>query len=249
MPPVAFHCLVHLTSAETLQEKFPAIYNVKFSSPDSPEHYSLPQMIVWATVPYMVWQLAYHFLITVRRREKIAAGRPTSFTWLRKSYAKTWLGKIVLGLPEFLQEPAFMLIQYSYALVTMVPCPIWFWYRWASTIFLSSVFAWSIYNGATYYIDVFGNRFKKELEQLKQDVSKWQNIAENGSTSPILGAQSGGTTEPAPLKLSKSTADLPEGASAEVRKQAVDTLPLVDGQTGSTGVSKSSSDEVARERK
>jgi hypothetical protein len=33
----------------------------------------------------VVWQLMYHFLITVRRRDKIAAGRPTSFTWLRKS--------------------------------------------------------------------------------------------------------------------------------------------------------------------
>jgi hypothetical protein len=37
-------------------------------------------MTAWSTIPYAIWQLAYHFLITVRRREKIAAGRPTSFT-------------------------------------------------------------------------------------------------------------------------------------------------------------------------
>ena len=38
-----------------------------------------------------------------------------------------------------------------------------------------AVFGWSVYNGATYYIDVFGKRFEKELEQLKNDVSKWQS--------------------------------------------------------------------------
>ncbi|RAL59318.1 hypothetical protein DID88_006923 [Monilinia fructigena] len=85
-------------------------------------------MALWSSIPYAVWQLSYHFLITVRRREKIAAGRPTSFTWLRKSYSKAWIGKAVLALPESLQEPAFMLIQYSYALLTMLPCPLWFWY-------------------------------------------------------------------------------------------------------------------------
>lgn len=175
MPPMTLHCLIHMTPAETLQKRFPAIYHIKFSAPGSPEHYSLREMMVWATVPYAVWQLSYHFLITVRRREKIAAGRPTSFTWLRKSYGSTWIGKIVLGLPSALQEPVFMLIQYLYAILTIIPCPLWFWYRWASASFLATVFFWSIYNGATYYIDVFGRRFQKELEQLKKDVNKWQS--------------------------------------------------------------------------
>lgn len=111
-----------------------------------------------------------------------------------------------------------MLIQYSYACITMLPSPLWFRYRWASAIFLLTVFVWSVYNGmsqppsppflipptpkpkppfrcplpassadcdsrksvgATYYIDVFGTRFQKELEALKRDVAKWQ-----GSSSP-----------------------------------------------------------------
>jgi hypothetical protein len=138
-------------------------------------------MVVWATIPYAVWQLTYHTMITVRRREKIAAGRPTSFTWLRKSYANTTLGKIVISLPNSLQEPAFMLIQYSYACLTMIPCPLWFWSRWASGVFLTVVFIWSSYNGANYYIEVFGKRFQKELEALKKDVAKWQNSPEGGT--------------------------------------------------------------------
>ncbi|KAL2357124.1 hypothetical protein BJ546DRAFT_1075256 [Cryomyces antarcticus] len=173
MPCVTLHCLVHLLSPELQKEKFPAIYNIRFSSPDSPDHYTLWAMMIWATVPYAVWQLSYHFLITVRRREKIVAGRPTSFTWLRKSYAPTLLGRLVLSLPSPLQEPAFMGIQYSYALLTMLPCPLWFWSRWASAAFLAAVFTWSVYNGATYYIDVFGKRFERELERLRADVARW----------------------------------------------------------------------------
>ncbi|KAF2275019.1 uncharacterized protein EI97DRAFT_434584 [Westerdykella ornata] len=191
MPCATLHCLVHLLSPEYQKERYPAIYNIRFSAPDSPQHYGLPSMMMWATLPYAIWQLSYHFLITVRRREKIAAGRPTSFTWLRRSYAKTWIGKIVLSLPESLQEPAFMLIQYIYACLTMLPCPIWFWSRWASGVFLSAVFMWSIYNGATYYIDYYGTKFQRELEALKKDVAKWQNSPEaaGSASAPVVERQ------------------------------------------------------------
>ena len=183
MPPAALHCLTHLTAPEILRTRFPAIYDVKFSDPNSPEHYGLWSMIVWATVPYTVWQLAYHYFITMRRHAEIAAGYPTSFTWLRKSYKNNFLGKLVLSLPDSLQEPAFMLIQYLYALVTMIPCPIWFWSKIGSTLFLSVILTWSVYNGSTFYIDVFGKRFQKELEKLKQDIAREQAASELG-TSP-----------------------------------------------------------------
>lgn len=226
MPPVTLHCLVHLTSATFQKERFPAIYAIKYSSPDSKEHYSLLAMMFWATVPYAVWQLAYHFLITVRRREKIAAGRPTSFTWLRKSYANTWIGRLVLSLPDSLHEPAFMLVQYSYALITMVPCPLWFWYRWLSAGFLLAVFSWSIYNGATFYIDVFGTRFQKELEQLKKDVTRWQVSSDAMNTSDTQT----GTPQPQATEVVEMDGD-------EKRKSSVDQFSVLESKKeSSTGV-------------
>ncbi|KAL0639101.1 hypothetical protein Q9L58_001784 [Maublancomyces gigas] len=179
MPPVVLHCLVHLADPAFVDSRFPAISRVK-----NIEHYGLREMIIWATIPYGIWQFSYHMFITVRRRDKIAAGRPTSFTWLRKSYAKTWIGKLVLMLPETLQEPAFMFIQYSYAVLTMLPCPFWFYHRSFSALLISAVGLWSVYNGATYYIDVFGTRFQKELEQLKKDVARWQEMPLSPSATP-----------------------------------------------------------------
>lgn len=208
-------------TAEQQKERFPAVYNIKYSPVGSPEHYRLRDMIVWATVPYAIWQLSYHFLITVRRREKIAAGRPTSFTWLRKSYAKTFLGRCVLSLPDFLQEPAFMGIQYAYALLTILPCPLWFWSRWASAAFLMSVFTWATYNGANYYIEVFGKRMEKELEALRQEVSRWQTHA---------GTEVKGGTD---AGKSPSVSGMSEGSN---KMKELDALPHLDGNTGAVAV-------------
>lgn len=94
-----------------------------------------------------------------------------------------------------------MLVQYVYALGTMVPCPLWFWYRWASAGFLMAVFIWSIYNGAKYYIDVFGKRFQNELEQLKRDVAKLQTSPEM-LTSPLMTPRAeDGAVTPQPLSM------------------------------------------------
>lgn len=192
MPCATLHCVVHLYTPEQQATRFPAIFNVRNSAPGSPAAYgNLFSMLAWSSLPYALWQLVYYVFITVRRRDKIAAGRPTSFTWLRKSYSKAWLGRLVLSLPNALQEPAFMSIQYSYAVLTMIPCPIWFWYKHASSAFLMVVFTWSVYNGSTYYIDVFGKRFQKELESMKTEVARWQNSSEMLASSPSLGPSNG----------------------------------------------------------
>jgi hypothetical protein len=218
------------------------MYNVKFSAPGSQEHYSLWAMMLWASIPYFIWQLSYHVFITVRRRDKIAAGRPTSFTWLRKSYAKTWIGKFVLSLPnESLQETAFMMIQYLYALLTMVPCPIWFWYRWGSASFLTVVFIWSIYNGATFYIDVFGKRFYKELEQLKKDVAKWQSSPDT-FTSPVL------TPASATAMGSRILDEAAITPVEESDKASLDRIPPLDALSDSTGVEHHAPDAASKLR-
>ncbi|TDZ34918.1 putative membrane protein [Colletotrichum trifolii] len=207
MPCATLHSIVHLWPEEVQASRFPAVWAIKHASAGSSTAYgNVVSMLTWSSIPYAVWQLSYYFFITVRRREKIAAGRPTSFTWLRKSYSKSWLGKLVLSLPDSLQEAAFMLIQYSYAVMTMLPCPIWFLSRYASAGFLLVVFTWSVYNGATYYIDVFGTRFQKELEALKAEVKQWQTSPEMAGHSPPMNASPDGQV-PLELKLSLAAGD------------------------------------------
>lgn len=99
----------------------------------------------------------------------------------------------------------------------MLPCPVWFWYRWPSGVFLTVVFIWSVYNGATYYIDVFGNRFQKELEALKKDVAKWQ-ASPGGTTTPFTPYESGPEKQLGHIPpLEGSTAI--QGANGEARER------------------------------
>lgn len=249
MPCVTLHSMVHLYTTENQKQRFPAVYTIKHSPPGSPTAYAnVLSMLAWSTIPYAVWQLSYYFFITVRRRDKIAAGRPTSYTWLRKSYAKSWIGKLVLSLPESLQGVAFMLIQYGYAVLTMLPCPIWFYSRWASATFLMVVFVWSVYNGATYYIDVFGKRFQKELEELKAEVAKWHN-SPDGSGSPQMTPHTGDS--PSQVMVGKEAG---ESAHAEALGN-VDSIPLLNeektaprGRSSGIDIDGGAKD-VARERK
>lgn len=216
MPPVTLHCLLHLTPSHILQSRFSAIHAIQSASN---ARFGLLGMIGWSSLPYAVWQLSYHFFITVRRREKIAAGRPTSFTWLKRSYGSSWIGKLVLGLPLPLQEPGFMLVQYLYAVSSMLPAPIWFWYRWPSAVFLTCLFGWSIYNGATYYIDVFGTRFQKELEQMKKDVAKWQ-MSPVGMSTPFATSKSEENANP----LDRHNVNV-------ASRHSTDNIPLLDINT------------------
>ncbi|OAA66204.1 hypothetical protein ISF_04042 [Cordyceps fumosorosea ARSEF 2679] len=256
MPCATLHCLVHLYPQEKLRDRFPAIWAIKTAEPGSSTAYAnIVSMLAWSTIPYALWQLSYYFFITVRRREKIAAGRPTSFTWLRRSYARTWIGKFVLSMPTTLQEPTFMMIQYVYAVLTMLPCPLWFISRYASTIFLLVVFAWSIYNGSTYYIDVFGKRFQKELEAMKAEVVKWQTAPELMLTSPLMQPQPESGNADVQSKKASGTPSLGPNAvtarDAMARTTSLDRIPLLDDSTttaNSTSVDGGARD-VARERR
>ena len=261
MPCATLHCLVHLYPMDQLEARFPAIWAVKTAGPGSPNAYAnIISMLAWSSIPYAFWQLTYYVFITVRRREKIAAGRPTSFTWLRRSYAKTWIGKFVLSVPDALQEPTFMMIQYSYAVLTMLPCPLWLISRHASTVFLLVVFAWSIYNGSTYYIDVFGKRFQKELEAMKAEVLKWQHAPELMLTSPLMqpqtesgnipGAATLDATEKKETGTSVSSPVARSPRDGMARTVSIDRIPLLDepAAVAATGMDAGAKD-VARERR
>ena len=253
MPCATLHVLVHLLEPRTQLDRFPAIHTIKFSLPTAPEHYTLYDMIIWATLPYAVWQLAYHLLITRRKSSKIAAGRPTSFTYLRRSYKGNPLGRFVLSFPEQYQERVFMGIQYGYAMLTMLPCPLWFWYRWASAGFLMIVFTWASWNGATYYIDVFGRRMERELEKLRQEVARLEAVrspeiqgmdgtAGFGSPEGSSKGMEGGVGMTSALDLGPAAQD----GEAKARKGAEDvngeaatngTVKISDGLTVASGIS------------
>lgn len=175
MPPVSMFVIVHEMPRDFVLARFPAVAAI--------ESWDFVNGILWTSFYYTIWQVSYHYFITIKRREKISSGRVTSFSYLRKKNAKKGIGKFVNSLPySWMQVAAFTLIQFGYQIATMVFCPIWFRYKHACGAFMCFIFIMALYHGATYYIDVFGKRLEKEVEKLKSEVVQLQEKQRQGST-------------------------------------------------------------------
>ncbi|KAK9331342.1 hypothetical protein V1520DRAFT_337980 [Lipomyces starkeyi] len=181
LPPVVLHC-IHFRIDDDYK-------GTRFAGAAELKSLNLWEGMLWASFWYAIWQTLYHIFITVRRKEKIKAGYLTSFEWLRRSYKDTKLGLFVNGLPEPFPVLAFTMIQFGYQMLTMIPCPLWYHSKYLSATFVFTIFMVASYNGATYYIDVFGRRFQKELGKLQSDVATWQNSST--PPSPVASPQNG----------------------------------------------------------
>lgn len=167
LPPAVFHVITHGLDPEYKSARFPGSV--------VHERWRVVHGIGWASLTYLVWQSLYHYFITVKRKDKIKAGlRSTSFEHLRRSYGRAPIGKFVNSLPEPFPVVAFTLIQYGYQVATMSLCPLFYSNEWLSALFVTFIFFWASLNGATYYIDIFGKRFQKELIKLQAEVEQWK---------------------------------------------------------------------------
>lgn len=167
MPPVTMFVIVHELPEDYRAVRFPAAASI--------DHWNFINGIIWTSAYYTLWQVSYHYFITIKRKEQIEKGKVTSFTYLKKKNKNDVLGKFVNSLPyTWMQITAFTLIQFGYQILTMSFCPIWFRYKHACGAFVLFIFTWASYNGATYYIDVFGKRLEKEVEKLKMEVIELQ---------------------------------------------------------------------------
>lgn len=182
-PPVTLFVIVHELPLEYRAQRFPGAAAI--------DHWNFINGILWTSFYYTVWQVSYHYFITIKRREKIAKGKVTSFTYLKKKNSKSLLGRFVNSLPyTWMQVTAFTLIQYFYQILTMAPVPIWFQYKHACGAFLSFIFVMASYNGATYYIDVFGKRFEKEVNKLKKELEDLQQKKETDDQANVSATES-----------------------------------------------------------
>lgn len=134
------------------------------------EQWNLWYGIFYTSIMYFIWQLAYHYFITIKKAEKIKNGKVTSFEYLRKAFAKNPLGKFVNNLPEPFPVVAFTFIQYFYQLGTMSLCPLLYKYKLLCSLFVSFIFMTAVYNGATYYVDFYGKKFEKEVIKLQKEI-------------------------------------------------------------------------------
>lgn len=164
IPPIAMYVIYWALDDDFRLQRFPGAIHTTID---------LKFNIIWTSIYYLVWQLLYHYFITLRKSQKIKSGqRMTSFEYLTKHQFKDlWCVKLPAPFPMII----YTLLQYFYQLFTMLLCVIWLRYRLPALIFLFSIFLTASYNGATYYIDVYGKHFENQLVKLKQELEILQD--------------------------------------------------------------------------
>ncbi|PWZ02003.1 hypothetical protein BCV70DRAFT_198286 [Testicularia cyperi] len=161
-PPFVFTTMVHFVPREVAEQRFPALQNLKTLN---------GYTSFWFNVTiYLIWQLVYYELIVIRKRQKIETGqRINSYSTMAKG--KGAVANLLGKAPPKRREPAFMLLQFVYTIITTLPAPlILFPSAKASAVFFTLIFVVSIWNGASYYVEVFGRRFEKELVALRKEI-------------------------------------------------------------------------------
>lgn len=161
-PGIIMYVITHQLDPVYKAKRFPG--SIKL------EQWNFWQGIFYTSIMYFIWQLSYHYFITIRKAEKIKKGKVTSFEYLRKTFSKTLLGKFVNSLPEPFPVVAFTFIQYGYQLSTMSLCPLLYKYKLLCSLFVSFIFLTAVYNGATYYVDFYGKKFQKEVIKLQKEI-------------------------------------------------------------------------------
>jgi len=130
-------------------------------------------------IPYVVWQLLYLIKVEIFSSEKVEArDYETSFKYLRES--KGFVGTLIKKFKTRNgQLMAFVLYQFLYTVVTILPALLYLHSYELNAAFLCVMLLISLWNGANYYFEVFATRYSAGLEELRKSMLEGQLPAGN----------------------------------------------------------------------
>lgn len=239
---------------------------------------------------YAIWQTLYYYGVIVYRARKIAEeGRVTSFTYLLNS-KKGLIANILHKIRPENRARYFIMSQAAYTVVTMMPG---FFLLYTSKLW-SAVYCWIFFsvsvvrgllllpvqllgrltsafvsqnlqwNGASFYMEVYGRRFEKEFNKLKGELEALnQEVADSraaaaarrsldtlatgegsvgssvsGATTPALASEPEGDAED---RSGAATPTSSYGMSRQVSLAGEPSEPSTAASEGGTDMSRSSS--------
>ncbi|CEH18150.1 Uncharacterized conserved protein [Ceraceosorus bombacis] len=210
-PPLVFMTIRHHIPKGIAERMYPALVGL--------DNLDFIPVFFANLLCYLVWQLLYYEFIIIGKKEKVRSGeRINSYSTL--ATGKGAIANLLGRASEGQRESAFMLLQCVYTIVCTLPAPLIFYKsaRWSS-IFLLTLLVLSLWNGASYLVEVTFRRFEKELEKLRLEVQQAQEYAlaldseESRST-----AHTNTNTNANASRRSSREVKLDELQSAETRK-------------------------------
>jgi hypothetical protein len=143
---------------------------------------------------YIIWQISYIYKTEFLDKEKFKANPQllTSLRWMSKDtknpFARTAL-KLLRKTKLFRKDEdydstslktkgVFVTAQFFVTMISILPGFFLFNHRFAHLLYIGIVFTISLFNGASFYIDVFSVRYRLQLEKLE----KLKDVAREATT-------------------------------------------------------------------
>ncbi|KAL9543374.1 hypothetical protein PS6_009305 [Mucor atramentarius] len=119
---------------------------------------------------YLAWQIFYVCFVMVAKKDKVESGsRTTSYTTLLNKPPENKNKSFILAITSLFGEKyklhMFIFWQFWYTLGTSALTYFYYKSFWFHSSCLMIMFAVSVWNGASYYIDVFSKHYLDEVER------------------------------------------------------------------------------------
>lgn len=120
---------------------------------------------------YLIWQAIYCYIILDLKYENVLSAKThaTSFSWISKDFLEKKTDSIFTKVANWVGPKnhlyLFLVMNFLYALVTLLPTVLFYRYFWLHTAFIVFIINISIFNGADYYMEVFSRQYLLGVEK------------------------------------------------------------------------------------
>jgi len=161
------------------------------------DHITFMEFLTLPMGLYLCWQLSYCFIIEVPLRSQLASDRDliTSLRYLANDKKNGFRNLCISVLCQLgLSQPgeefdadsvkakfSFSIFQFVYTAITIIPTPFLYSSYPCSCIYLMFLFSFGTWNGASYYIEVFAERYllKFENKSVRETTKTENNVADD----------------------------------------------------------------------
>jgi hypothetical protein len=125
------------------------------------------ESLIAPLLPYLLWQVAYWINDSVVEDGEMM----TSYKCLAADSSHL-VALIVHKFPESIRVFVFMALQLAYTVLTMIPCKFMYESAQFSAAMILLLVSVSVWNGASYYFDVFAVRYQESFRAKEQMMDK-----------------------------------------------------------------------------
>eukprot|EP01134_Creolimax_fragrantissima_P006853 CFRG6853T1 len=129
---------------------------------------SIYNLVLIPTAAFIAHEMYYFFVVGIIKRRKMKEGEYlTSFKFLQ---GRGLPGRVINFFGPSLAPVFYVILNGLYALLTIVPAYFFWRYYWLNAVFLISMLSVSLWNGASFYVEIFTRKHEEYTKMGEWDI-------------------------------------------------------------------------------